>query len=788
MANILLWWIGVEVVGILALPITLAFLKNLPDRGYIFSKPLGLLIVSYLLWLAGTARVLPNTRLSILLLLALLAIASSFILSRQWREFLAFLKKERAMIVASEVLFTLLFVLWAVLRAYDPHIAATEKPMDFAFLNAILRSQYFPPHDPWLSGYTINYYYFGYLVMATLTKLTGVTSSISFNLANPLLLALTATCGFSLVCNLVRKHKGEEKLREAIGVGIAGAILIGIMGNLEGILEFAHARGIGSPGFWQWIGIRGIEGPATGTSWFPNSTWWWWRATRVINTISGSQDLDYTIEEFPFFSFLLGDMHPHVMALPFVLLSLAISLNLFFSLQSFSLASLIRNPLPFLLISLSLGALGFLNSWDFPTYAAIFMALLVIHGLLMPRISFWKVLRERLALGIVLLLIAILIYIPFYLSIEAPRQGIFPVLGVGTRPIHYALFWGILLFIGASLILQQGWHALKTRPFLRAGVFWALALLMFPFVLWATAKLLIGTLEEGIWGGLRDISQRLGLLIPLILLIFLAGYALIRRLKAYAEGLSTDNRSLCFALALLFFGFLITLGTELFYIEDLFGTRMNTVFKFYYQTWVIIAIASAFGLYYLRYAWYELNGWRRTAVGLWWGSAIVLLAGSLLYTFSATYSKAEGFGASPTLDGLAFVKRSNAPEYDAITRLNNEVKGTPVILESTGGEYSPYARVSSRTGLPTVLGWAGHELQWRGTERAFRGRAEDIDLMYSSEDVELTQALMRKYQVRYVFIGDLERSRYGEKPLEKFAGFMDTFFQKDGVTIYRLRE
>jgi uncharacterized membrane protein len=250
-----IWWLCVELLGLIALPATFVLFKSLPDRGYALGKALAILIVSFLLWFAASIHVLPNTRWAIILIIVLLALGSLFLLWRRRHELKSFISENRGVIIATEVIFLLAFVLYAVIRAYNPDIHFGEKPMDFVFLNGILRSEYFPPLDPWLSGHSISYYYFGYLMMATLTKLTGISSAISFNLSLALIFALTAIGAFSIVYNLVRMCRGG--IKAAIGFGLVAAGFLLILGNLEGILELIHAHGLGGEASQGWRGQRG---------------------------------------------------------------------------------------------------------------------------------------------------------------------------------------------------------------------------------------------------------------------------------------------------------------------------------------------------------------------------------------------------------------------------------------------------------------------------------------------------------------------------------------------------
>ena len=235
-----------------------------------------------------------------------------------------------------EGLFLAVFALWAVFKAYNPEIAYTEKPMEVAFLNAILRSDRFPPLDPWLSGFSISYYYFGYLLVALLTRLSGVPSSIAYNLAVPLLMALTVTGAFSVVLQPGRRVQpaSDARRRAAPSRGRTWRWRAWAPSSWRSWATGgpAGAAARQGPGQRRLLEVAGHQGPGRGApqyaTWYPSDGgWWWWRASRVINdTVLGVHR--EIIDEFPYFSFMLADLHPHVLALPFTLLALALALNL----------------------------------------------------------------------------------------------------------------------------------------------------------------------------------------------------------------------------------------------------------------------------------------------------------------------------------------------------------------------------------------------------------------------------------------------------------------------------
>ncbi len=783
MTDAFVWFITVELLSLIALPVTFVLFKSLPDRGYAFGKALSILIISFFLWLAASAHILPNTRWAIILIIALLAVGSLFLLIRRRHQIVSFISENRNVIIITEAIFLLAFVLWAVVRAYNPEILFGEKPMDFAFLNGILRSEYFPPHDPWLSGYSISYYYFGYLMMATLTKLTGISSAITFNLSVALIFALAAIGAFSIVYNLVRLMKGGN--RAAIGFGLVAVGFLLILGNLVGVLELLHAHGFGSEGFWGWVGIKGLDQPYNSVHWYPTDFWWWWRSTRVIDTVVGGASLDYTITEFPAFSFLFADLHPHLMALPFVLLNLGFCLEILNSSAFVGLAWLRRNWPKFLVFAICFGALGFINTWDLPTYIFLFALVALIGAYLARGKIDLRLLRDVSMFCVALLACALIFYLPFYLGLQSQVKGFALVDNIDTQPFHFFIFWGLFLFVTISFVLAHAWDVLRKRNLSRQVIIGVILIPLFPLAIWIVAELVEGA-------GTLFILEKFGHLLPLLLILSLILLIIIKKSQAIGKLENEGRRAHLFVLVLLFTGFLILTGCELFFVRDLFFPwRMNTMFKLYYQVWVFMAIASSFGLYWMASRWQPATIPRKLAATFWWVVCILLIAGSCVFPIAATITFTNGFSGDvgePTLDGLAFVQRSNPSEYEAIAWLNSEVDGAPVIVEATGGYFTDYYRISARTGLPTILGCPGHELQWHGSDALFQGREQDINLIYESEDISRVQELLEKYDVTYVYVGYLEREQYGDEVGENFADFMDVVFENEGVTVYGVRE
>ncbi len=447
MLAVLTWYLLITLIGFISLPLTFRLFPFLADRGYSLARPLGLLIGGYLFWLLGSFDVLQNDAGGVVTAFLILAGVNLALLHGRGEEFKAFFRQQQRMVVTAEILFGLAFAAWAFVRAANPEITYTEKPMELAFINSILRSPGLPPNDPWLSGYAISYYYFGYIIVSTLIRLTGVSASVGFNLAVTAWFALTALGAYGVLFNLLMARRPGDADREkaassAASWALLAPLFILIVSNLSGFLDVLHARGIfwsrqpdGSltSGFWTWLGIKEFDVPPPQPfGWMPaRGGWIWWRGSRVLqdyNLLGGSEEV---IDEFPFFSYLLADLHPHVLAMPFVLLAIGLAMNFYLkaSQTGFSRLELpaFLKSLEFWSAALILGGLAFLNTWDFPFYVALFCATYV---LVRYRLEGWQTQRvwDFLWLGFLLGISGILLYLPFYVGFASQAGGLLPSL------------------------------------------------------------------------------------------------------------------------------------------------------------------------------------------------------------------------------------------------------------------------------------------------------------------------------------------------------------------------
>ena len=793
-------------------------LGRLADRGWAVSRALGLLALGWLAWIGGTIGVVPNSAGGIAAVLALLAAAAAWLAYRQRVELADFFRRRWTVVGTTELLFLAVFAFWALVISEVPAINHTEKPMDFGILNAVANADRFPPQDQWLSGHSIAYYYGGHYMAAMLATLTGVATDKAYNLAVATVPAMLAAGLLGLVYNLLRFS--GARVTPALAVGSLAALGVVMLGNLSGVLELAYVRGVGGDWLWQWVGIKGLEPPAGGDGWLPDGFWWWWRGTRVIDTLAeGGASLDYTITEVPFFSFLLGDLHAHVTSLPFLMLALSLALALLVAAEPPGFDWLRRRPGEAAALALTLGALAFINAWDFPLYVAIAAMAATARWLSFGRrpqtlptfdlpsatgspigIVLWGALGRAALLAIALAAAGAVLYLPFYVSFDSQAGGVLPVTGPATRHFLFLVVMGVPAVLASGLVarsvLEMGWPTPELRKL--AGP--VLAASLAPFFIWLLGVGVLLSLSSGettLSDGL--VWRRITLAAPLLLAGGLATYC--------ALVLSAGRRPmqwLVFALILAAAGFYLLAGAELFRISDLFGNRMNTVFKVYYQAWILLGIAGAVGFYYIvaapiRRRWADYRAGLLRAIGLGWAAVVAaLVLASAYYPVAAALERTGWFQdgeswADNTLSGLEYLERSEPDEYDAIMWLNAQAEPGRIV-EAVGDGYSDFGRVSAATGRATVLGWEGHQQQWRGDDRknVLAGRRHDVTTIYQGEDGAEVLRLLRLYDVRWLVVSRRERETYGAEVGQRMEqwvaeGWLTPEFSSRNVTIYEVR-
>lgn len=792
MSHVLWWLIAAEAIGLAAFPVAYFMFPSLRDRGWGLAKPIGLILVSYAVWILSYLGALTNSQSSYVVVAAAVAIIAWALAYPRRREVVSWARREWLAIAVGELIFLALFAAWALYRSYDPSISGTEKPMDFLFLNASATAEAAPPADPWLAGRPVAYYYFGYWIFGGLSLLSAVPTYVAFNLALALIAAMAGGAVFSVSYGLVSGSGGSRKA--ALWCAGGSVVLLLLVANLTGLWELASLYHIGGEGFFKWLAIDGLKADQVGDAWHPTRHWWWWVASRVINTFDASgAGQDFTIQEFPFFSFLLGDLHPHVMSIPFVIAGLGIAANLFLSRETWGFGWLPRHWIEAVLIALVVGALGFINAWDIATITAVLAIAVVLKVYRQRDMSVPGAVVRAVPPLLVIIGLGLVAYSPFYFGTFSSQVQPSAPIGAArfaARPVHFLTVWGLWIVVLAPLLIATAaqpvrdyaawaWRsAAGQAP--RAGEkspaispLWLIGMaLILPFFIWAGIHLEVNRNAQ-----VSDLGYRFIAALPLMIAVAATSIAAV----ALARRRAADGR--LFALAVLAVAFYLLYGVELLFIHDLFGNRMNTVFKVYYQVWIMLSVAAGVALYGwgARSRWWK--GWptvvSRVAVAI----AIVLLVFSLYYPVASAMTKA-GSADSRTLDGLAHV---GDDEREAIEWLRSNAEGGDVLVEAVGGGYTEFGRVSGSTGIPTVINWPGHERQWRGTGFDFASREADVERIYVTTDAQEARRLLGKYHVRYVYIGDRERRKYPPVSLDKF-GEIGRLVQFGDVMIYEIEE
>jgi YYY domain-containing protein len=697
--------------------------RALPERGATLARPIAMLAAVYPAWLLASLRMTPFSGSVVAAAMVLAAVLGWSLLIRARQADRTWLRN----LLLVEVASVLLFAAYVWLRGYTPQIVGTEKAMDVAFLASSTRGVTIPPPDPWFAGEPINYYYLGYLLHGTVGRLSGIAPEIGFNLALATMFSTTAVAAFGVAWNAVRPWLGQ---RLAAAGGLFAMFAVAISGNLYAPLKVVQDPS-GTISAWWWDSVTGIG----------------WRSSRIV--CDGARvdnrcpfPATETINEFPFFSFLLGDLHPHLMALPFTVVAVGLAWNL-------ALQARARDPggpggrgwlVRVAISGAFVGSLYTLNAWDLPTFL-----LLAVIGVWTGAGALWdRAWRPLVLLGAT----AVVAWLPFLVTYVPPTAGGEPGLptaisrlpvvsslvaaiglhrGDRTSVIEYLTIFGVPYLFGVSLVIygaMRNWSASR-RP--------VLPLLLTVF----TATIVPGVL----------------LAAPVIPL---CGIPLALAISQLRRSRTVDPR--WFALLLFSLGWALSIGVEIIYVRDVFDDRMNTLFKFYYQTWTLFGLATAITVPLLWRAASTVS-WPRVLVS---GATIVAVLAGTVYPVVASYQWTDRFAAWQGLDGLAYGEESDPDDTAAIRWLNQHAAPGDVILEAAGCSYLPFDRlpfnrVSAFTGVPAIIGWGNnHQRQWRAGQpdllAEIAPREADVAEMFAHPD----SPLFDQYGVNWLFVGEYE--------------------------------
>ena len=843
--GLLVWYLFILTLGWMMYPMVRLALGGLADRGYPLARLVGLLVLAYCVWLLGSYG--PNyTAGTIWLVLGGLLLVNLALFAAQRDDLLRELKQRNKYILLVEGLFLLFFLIDLGIRLGNPDLwhpyKGGEKPMDFSYLNAVLKSSSFPPYDPWFEGGYINYYYYGFVLVGTPIKALGITPAVAYNFVLPTLFALTAMGAFSVGWNLLNRVKlkagdGDEEAPSGWAVvekgpllaGCAAAVGLVILGNLgtinmiwEGFQLLVVPRETMDQGDLltrlTWM-FQGVGRYFAGNPLPYNIGEWYWNPSRAIPYSAGNP-----ITEFPFFTFLYADLHAHMIALPLTVLSLAWGLGILRGRWQWGEGrgegwAWLQFGLTFGLGGLVLGALWPTNTWDMPAYLSLSCLAVVYTALrygsapqrvlnLLGRLKGffaemsplpdvgdegeieeepaesrglrWAVKIACVVLPAVVLLAGLVfaLYLPF--SAWNGRNNALDIWkGELTPEWAYRMHWGVFLFVIIS------WLVAETLDWMAKTPVSALNRLRARWGWVAVGA--AGVLMVMFYLALRGIEVGWSV-------VLLGGWAV---LLMFRPGQSDAKRMVLFlfgsALAL-------TLLVEIVVLRDDIE-RMNTVFKFYLQAWTLFAVSAGAALAWVIPAiWRWNSSWSST----WQAVGLGLVFSALMFTVLGGQAKVDDrmAGMAPhTLDGMAYMDYSSYGDMNtnmtldedarAIRWLLQHVIGSPVIVEANTPEYRWGSRFTIYTGLPGVVGWNWHQRQQRAlvTSDWVTNRVDEIGQFYQSRSESAMLAFLRRYSVRYIIIGQLEQAYY-PGVVARFAQYNGKDWQevyRDGkTTIYEV--
>ncbi|MEI3418204.1 MAG: DUF2298 domain-containing protein [Blautia sp.] len=686
------WYLLALVLGAAAMPLTGRLFRRFQDRGWMFSKVTAIAVSGFLTWFLVAVKIIKFTTMTCIVVTLVCAAASFILYCREQKagfECIPFAHLD--LVYAEELLFFAAFLLWTYFAGFHPAAYGTEKFMDYGFMEAMMRSKTLPATDLWYSQGKINYYYGGQYFAVFLTKLSGAKVELTYNLMRTFVAGLAFAMPFSLVHQMVTDRLGKTGSRWKKALPSVTGILAGISVSIAGNMHYVV--------YGQIIPfIQKLKGEEVSSYWFPD-------ATRYIGFNPDVEDK--TIHEFPCYSFVLGDLHAHVVDIMFVLLLLGLLYAWMKKVRTTELSgeSMSRRKfwkkqllMPQLLATGALlGMFHWTNYWDFVIYfvvtcgAALFMNIIGQKG------------KIRWALGVTaaqaaeILILATVIIMPFTLQFDTSNM----VQGIALAQ-HHSLPHQLLVLWGLPGILT---------------ILFVVSLLI---------EKLRGAEQKSLYHLLTSI--RLPDLFAVLMGLCAIGLVLI---------------------------------PELVYVRDIYengNARANTMFKLTYQAYIMFGMTMIYVIF------------RLLVIGKNKILKVLAFIGLFFFVWTCGYfgnSVHSWFGEvwKPSqykgLNATAFLETDFPEDVNGIRWLKENISDAPVVLEANGDSYSEYERVSAMTGLPTIMGWYVHEWLWRGNLSDLNAKIEEIQEIYTSTDETRVKELLEEYNVSYIFVGSCERNKYG---------------------------
>ena len=707
------WYLLAAVLGVVGMAVTGRLFRGFADKGWMFSKVVSITITGFLTWFLVSIKLLKFTTVTCVGITVVFGIVCILLYEKQRKAGYDCLPIDNLdLVYIEEILFFAVFLMWTYLAGFHPAAHGTEKFMDYGFMEAMMRSKTLPATDIWYSQGKINYYYGGQYFAVFLTKLSGTQVELTYNLMRTFVAAFAFVLPFSLVRQMTVDMQGKKvygwKKRLPSITGFIAGLAVSIAGNMHYVV-YAQIIPL----------IQKLKGQEVDSYWFPD-------ATRYIGF---NPDVpDKTIHEFPCYSFVLGDLHAHVVNIMFVLLLLGL---LYAWMQK------VRNTTPsveklgakkfwmqqllmphILAAAMLLGMFHWTNYWDFVIYYVVTGGTVLFMNIICLKGDIKRIIAVTAAQAVEIFAVATVIILPFTLQFTTMVQGV-RLAQNHSLPHQLLILWGLPTILTLVFVIS----------------------------------LIVGKLKR------------------------LNHKSLYRLMKAIrTPDLFAVIMGLC-AIGLVAI-------PELVYVRDIYenrNARANTMFKLTYQAYIMFGMTMAYVIFRLLF----VN--RRKilkAVGVIGLALLLWTCGYFGKSVDSWFGQVLDPSQYKGLNATAFLETDYAEDVGAIRWLKENIEGSPVVLEANGDSYSEYERVSAMTGLPTVMGWYVHEWLWRNDVADLNAKADEIETIYTSTNAAEVQMLVEKYDISYIFVGSCEREKYADLNNEVLQSLGEIVYQDPDYETY----
>ena len=707
------WYLLAAVLGVVGMAVTGRLFRGFADKGWMFSKVVSITITGFLTWFLVSIKLLKFTTVTCVGITVVFGIVCILLYEKQRKAGYDCLPIDNLdLVYIEEILFFAVFLMWTYLAGFHPAAHGTEKFMDYGFMEAMMRSKTLPATDIWYSQGKINYYYGGQYFAVFLTKLSGTQVELTYNLMRTFVAAFAFVLPFSLVRQMTVDMQGKKvygwKKRLPSITGFIAGLAVSIAGNMHYVV-YAQIIPL----------IQKLKGQEVDSYWFPD-------ATRYIGF---NPDVpDKTIHEFPCYSFVLGDLHAHVVNIMFVLLLLGL---LYAWMQK------VRNTTPsveklgakkfwmqqllmphILAAAMLLGMFHWTNYWDFVIYYVVTGGTVLFMNIICLKGDIKRIIAVTAAQAVEIFAVATVIILPFTLQFTTMVQGV-RLAQNHSLPHQLLILWGLPTILTLVFVIS----------------------------------LIVGKLKR------------------------LNHKSLYRLMKAIrTPDLFAVIMGLC-AIGLVAI-------PELVYVRDIYengNARANTMFKLTYQAYIMFGMTMVYVIF--RQLFVNRKKILK-AVGVIGLALLLWTCGYFGKSVDSWFGQVLDPSQYKGLNATAFLETDYAEDVGAIRWLKENIEGSPVVLEANGDSYSEYERVSAMIGLPTVMGWYVHEWLWRNDVADLNAKADEIETIYTSTNAAEVQMLVEKYDISYIFVGSCEREKYADLNNEVLQSLGEIVYQDPDYETY----